>query len=114
MGRLSDQIEQDPSQGGTYVQRAIAIRRREYPGEESCNEDYRRPYQGQRPLIEEDTLVEDPPIEMEDPLVEDTLMEVGDPLVEEDTLVEDLLMEEDLMDPPEDKDHQTLKDILGL
>ena len=31
------------------------------------------------PLIEEDTLVEDPLIEMEDPLEEDTLMEVGDP-----------------------------------
>ena len=49
------------------------------------------------PMIEEDTLMEvgDPLIEMEDPLEEDTLMEVGDPLIEEDTLVEDPLMEKE-------------------
>ena len=44
MGRLSDQIEQDPSQGGTYVRRATMIRRREYPGEGNGNDDYRRPH----------------------------------------------------------------------
>ena len=49
-------------------------------------------------------------MEEEDPLEEDILMEVGDPL-EEDTLVEDPLMEEE---PLEDKDHQALKDLLGL
>ena len=71
------------------------------------------------PLEEEDTLVEDhlieednpnrggrPPdrggypgggtlIKAEGPLEEDILMEVGDPLEEEDTLVEDPLMEEE-------------------
>ena len=61
------------------------------------------------PLIEEDTLVEDPMIEMEDPLEEDTLVE--NPLME----VEDPLMkEEDPLDLPEGKDHQALKDHLGL
>ena len=44
MGRLSDQIEQDPSHGGTYVWRASVIRRREYPGEGNGNDDYRRPH----------------------------------------------------------------------
>ena len=85
MGRFLDQLEQDPSQGGTYVWRASTIRRREYPGGESGSDDCRRlhrdqrppgrgghPNGGGRPLIEEDTLIE-----------------VGDPLVEEDTLVKD-------------------------
>ena len=54
------------------------------------------------PLREEDTLVEDPLIEMEGPLEEDTL--VKKPLMEK----------EDPLDPLEDKDHQTLKDHLGL
>ena len=65
--------------------------------------------------------MEDPLIEAEGPLEKDILMEVGDPLEEEDTLVEDLLMEEegplmeeDPLDLLEDKDHQTLKDLLGL
>ena len=49
MGRFSDQIEQDPSQGGTYVQRASATSRREYPGEGSGNDDYRRLHRDQRP-----------------------------------------------------------------
>ena len=49
MGRFSDQIEQDPFQGGTYVQRTSAIRRREYPGEGSGNDDYRRLHRDQRP-----------------------------------------------------------------
>ena len=55
------------------------------------------------PLIEEDTLVEDPLMEMVGPL-------------EEDTLAEDPLMEAggDPLDSPEDKDHQALKDLLGL
>ena len=86
MDRFLDQVEQDCSQGGTYVQRASTIRRREYPGEGSGSDDYRRlhrdqrppdrgghptgggrppdrgehPNRGGRPLIEEDTLVEDP------------------------------------------------------
>ena len=42
MGRFLDQAEQDPSQGGTYVQRASMIRRREYPGGDSDSYDYRR------------------------------------------------------------------------
>ena len=40
-------------------------------------------------------------------------MEVGDPLVEEDTLVEDPLMEVDPLDLLKDEDHQALKDLLG-
>ena len=49
MGRFLDQIEQDPSQGGTYVWRASVIRRREYPGEGNDNDDYRRLHRDQRP-----------------------------------------------------------------
>ena len=41
---FSRQVEQDSSQGGTYVQRASAIRRREYPGRESDSNGYRRPH----------------------------------------------------------------------
>ena len=80
MGRLSDQIEQDPSQGGTNVQRATTIRRREYPGEGDGDDYYRRPHQGQRPLTggypnggrrppdRGGYPVEDPLMEEEDPL----------------------------------------------
>ena len=42
MSTFSDQAEQDPSQGGTYVQRASTIRRREYSGGDSDSDDYRR------------------------------------------------------------------------
>ena len=49
MGRFSGPIEQDPAQGGTYVQRALMIRRREYPGEGNGSDDYRRPHKDQRP-----------------------------------------------------------------
>ena len=49
MGRFSDQGVQDPSQGGTCVQRASTIRRIEYPGGESSSDDYRRPHRDQRP-----------------------------------------------------------------
>ena len=49
MGRFSDQIELDPSQGGTYVQRASMIRRREYPGEGSGSDYYRKLHRDQRP-----------------------------------------------------------------
>ena len=49
MGRFLDQIEQDPSQGGTYVWSASMIRRREYPGEGNGNDNYRRPRRDQRP-----------------------------------------------------------------
>ena len=48
MGRFLDQAERDPSQGGTYVQRASMIRRREYPGGDSDRDDYRRPHRDQR------------------------------------------------------------------
>ena len=48
MGRFLYQVEQDPSQGGTYVQRASMIRRREYPGEGSGIDDYRRLLRDQR------------------------------------------------------------------
>ena len=49
MNRLSGQIEQDPSQGGTYMQKATVFRRREYPEEGDGNDNYRRPSQDQRP-----------------------------------------------------------------
>ena len=59
------------------------------------------------PLTEEDTLVEDL-------LEEDILIEMEDPLMEmEDPLmVEDLLVMEDPLDLLVDKDHQALKDLL--
>ena len=41
MDNLPHQIEQDPSQGDTYVQKATAIRRREYSEEGDGNDDYR-------------------------------------------------------------------------
>ena len=49
MGRFLDQIEQEPSQAGTYVGRVSAIRRREYPGEGNGNDDYKRLHKDQRP-----------------------------------------------------------------
>ena len=48
MGRFLDQAEQDPSKGGTYVQRVSMIRRREYPGGDSDSDDYRRLHRNQR------------------------------------------------------------------
>ena len=47
VGRLSDQIEPDPTQGGTYVWRASKGRRREYPGGDSDSDGYRSPYRDQ-------------------------------------------------------------------
>ena len=37
--RFSRPVEQDSSQGGTYMQRVPATRRREYPGGDSNNDD---------------------------------------------------------------------------
>ena len=89
--------------------------RREYLGGDSDSDGYRRPHQdwrppdrrgypggrppdrggypdrGGRPLTEEDTLADNPLIEVEGPL-----------------------MEEDPLDLLEDKDHQVLKDPLDL
>ena len=97
IGRLSDQIEQDPSQGGTYVWRAITIRRRKYPGEGNGNDDYRRPHQGQRPPDRRACPNGDgrPPDRGGYP--------GGGPPDGGG-----------LLDPLEDKDHQVLKDLLGL
>ena len=44
-----NQVEQDPSQGGTYVQRASTGRRREYPGGDSDGDGYGRLHRDQRP-----------------------------------------------------------------
>ena len=44
VGRFLDQVEPDPSQGGTYVLGASTGRRREYPGEDSDSDGYRRPH----------------------------------------------------------------------
>ena len=107
MHRVSRPVEQDSSQRDTYVPRASATRRREYPGEDSDNDGSRRthrdwrppdrgryPNLGVTPLTKEDTLMEDPQV-MEDHLEEDILIGIGDPLEEEDTLAEDLLVMED-------------------
>ena len=42
-------VEQNSSQGGTYVQRAPITRRREYPGGDSDNDGPRRPHRDWRP-----------------------------------------------------------------
>ena len=44
VGGCLGQIEQDSSQGGTYVWRAPTIRRREYPGGDSNSDGYRGPH----------------------------------------------------------------------
>ena len=88
---VSRPVEQDSSQGGTYVQGASATRRREYPGGDSDNNGARRPHrdqrppdrgkypnQGRTPPTMEDTLMENPLV-IEDPLEEDILIEMGDP-----------------------------------
>ena len=49
MHRVSWPVEQDSSQGDTFVQRASTTRRREYPGEDSDNYGSRRPHRDQRP-----------------------------------------------------------------
>ena len=89
VGGFPSQVAQDSSQGGTYVQRTSLTRRREYLGEDSDSNGYRRPHQNCRPpdrggypdrggrppgrggypngdggpLEEENTLVEGPQIE---------------------------------------------------
>ena len=106
MDRFSDQVEQDPSQGGTYVWRASTVRR-EYPGGGSSSNDYRRLHMDQRPPDRggHPNGGGRPPdrgghpnggwrppdrggYADGGPLEEDTLMDVGDPLTEENTLVE--------------------------
>ena len=47
--RFSDQVEQDPSEGGTYVQRASMGRKREYPGGDSDSDGYRRLHRPKTP-----------------------------------------------------------------
>ena len=47
--RCLDQVEQDPSQGGTYVWRASTGRRRAYPGGDGDSDGYRRLHRDQRP-----------------------------------------------------------------
>ena len=44
VGGFLHQIEQDSSQGDTYVQRAPTTRRRKYPGGDSNSDGYRRPH----------------------------------------------------------------------
>ena len=44
VGGFPDQIEQDSSQGGTYVQRAPTTRRREYPGGDGDSGGYTGPH----------------------------------------------------------------------
>ena len=41
--------EQEYSQGGTYVRGSSMLRRREYPGGNGNNDDYRRSYRDRRP-----------------------------------------------------------------
>ena len=114
-------IEQEYPQEGTCLQGTSVSCRREYSRDSS---DDNRSYRDQRPpergrypnqngrppasgryLIGIEGLLEE-----EDILEEDCLM-VEDPL--NSLMVEDPLMEmEDPLDPPVDKDHQVLKDIL--
>ena len=49
VGRFSHQVEPDPSQGGTCVQRASTGGRREYPQGDSDSDGYRRLHRNQRP-----------------------------------------------------------------
>ena len=51
--RFLEQVEQDPSQGGTYVWRASTCRREECSGGDSDSYGYRRLHGDQRPLTEE-------------------------------------------------------------
>ena len=48
MHGVSRSVEQDSSQGGTYVQRASVPRRREYPGGDGNNDGSGRPYRDWR------------------------------------------------------------------
>ena len=64
--------------------------------------------------VEGHWIKEDIPIEMEGLPEEEDILMMEDPLMVEDPLMmEDPLMVEDPLDPPEDKDHQVLKDPLG-
>ena len=114
MGRFLDQIEPDPPQGGTFVWRAFMGRRREYPGGDSDSDGYGRLHRDQRPPDRGGY----PGGRSHDrdggPSRGGYPNRGGGPLEEEDTLVEDPLMEEDPLDLLEDKDHQALKDLLGL
>ena len=65
MHGVSRSVEQDSSQGGTYVQRASTPRRREYPGGDGNNARSRRPHRNQISLRERDIQIK-----------------VGDPLTE--------------------------------
>ena len=49
MHGASRSVEKESSQGGTYVQRASASRRREYPGGDDNNDGSRGPYTDWRP-----------------------------------------------------------------
>ena len=101
------------------MQGASTPRRREYPGGNGNDDEYRRPYrdwrppkrgrypnQGGSPLTKEDTLIEDL-------LEEDILIEMEDPLEEEDSQEEDLLME---MENPlvEMEDPLMIEDLLVM
>ena len=62
MYRIFRSVEQDFTQGGTYVQRASVPRRRKYPGGDGNDDGSRRPHRDWRPLREGDiqTKVGDP------------------------------------------------------
>ena len=47
MGRIPDQMRQDPCQRGTHVWKTAVSRRRQYPEEGDNGDEYRRPHQGQ-------------------------------------------------------------------
>ena len=49
MNAIPRPVEQDSSQEGTYVQRAPATRRREYPGGNNDSDAPRRPHRDWRP-----------------------------------------------------------------
>ena len=112
-------------QGGTYVQRASATRKREYPGGDSNNDGSRRPYRDQRPHDRGKYPNQGGRCPDQGGYPDGGLPggghtnRYGRPLEEEDTMAEDLLMEmenllvmEDSLDLLVAKDHQALKDHL--
>ena len=113
VGRFLDQVEPDPSQGGTNVQRASTGRRREYPGGDSDSDGYRRPYRDQR-LPYRGGYPGGRPPDRGGHHGGGYPNRGGRPPGRGGFPCGDPLMEEDPLDLLEGKDHQALKDILGL
>ena len=125
-GRISKSariMEQEYSQGGTYIQGAPITQKGNIQEIVVMSIDHievRDPLKEEGIQIRmEDCLIEgdiligiEDLLEEEDILEEDPLMQEDPLMVEDPLLVEDPLMEmEDPLDPPVDKNHQVLKDL---